>query len=82
MIGFIWEFFLIYLQMLWPPNLYQFLRHWREPLHGQGLGPGFYRLFLPVYFTVALCALVTDVALIGLGVYGGIYLSEHLVWTP
>jgi hypothetical protein len=61
---FIWDMFLMFLSFMWPPNLIDFARHWKEPTHGTGLGPGFYKLFLPIFWLLWFFALCADVAIV------------------
>ena len=73
----LWEIFKMYLGFLWPPNAYHFLRNWRVPMSGQGLGPGIYTLFLPVMWSMCLLAIATHLGL----VVGLSYLATGLEYT-
>lgn len=70
-----WAVFKIYLEFLWPPHAYLFIKNWQKPMHGQGMGPGFYRLFLPVMFLCWFCAIATY-ASVAVGLF---YLISSLV---
>ena len=64
MLWWTWEIFKLFLFMMWPPNVVEFIRTWRRPLNGTGMGPGLYRLFLPIYFFAAFFAVCVDLAIV------------------
>jgi hypothetical protein len=70
MIGALWEMFKLFLSFLWPVNLYRFARDWRGPMHGSGMGPAIYTLFLPFMWAAWLVALAVDISIVILIVYG------------